>query len=345
MKIRSVSVRGLFNEYDYELNLNPDLTFIHSPNGMGKSTLAHMVNSILRGDRSYLDDIPFSRLTITFFDGSSLVILKNNGSMVVQLQKNSIESMASDEELESLSDMIYLPPDRLVIRKKDGRLVNALESVAQELYDSIRSAKENNNLQRYEGERKEMPGSDLEFWCKDLKAKLDFIKDAGFEPEMPEGARFPPSRYDIIEDRAKYEDLAYSISEYVERNYQFAESIIVYKDIVNNIFLNKSINITGSGKLVVSMNNGTALPLSKLSSGETQILLIFYQILFHTHSESVVIIDEPEISLHVSWQQVLGDYFNDICRVRNVQIIVMTHSPQIIHDKWDLAVELVRKNA
>jgi predicted ATP-dependent endonuclease of OLD family len=190
-----------------------------------------------------------------------------------------------------------------------------------------------------------MSGSDLEFWCKDLKAKLDFIKDAGFEPEMPNGLRFPPTRYDLIDDRTKYEDLAYSVSDYVEKNYQFAESIIVYKDIINNIFINKSIDISESGKLIVSMNNGTALPLNKLSSGETQILLMFYYILFHSGQDGIVIIDEPEISLHVSWQQMLGDYFNDICRVRKVQIIVATHSPQIIHDKWDLAIELVRKNA
>ncbi len=345
MKIRSVSVRGLFNEYDYELNLNPDLTFIHSPNGLGKSTIAHMVYTILRGDRSYLEEIPFVRMDIAFIDGSTLIIEKNNGKMLIQMQKNEIESVVTDEEIEAISDIIYLPPERLIITKKDGHVVNALESCAQELYESIRSAKDNNKLAASNKERKEMSGSDLEFWCKDLKAKLDFIKDAGFEPEMPNGLRFPPTRYDLIDDRAKYEDLAYSVSDYVEKNYQFAESIIVYKDIINNIFINKSIDISESGKLIVSMNNGTALPLNKLSSGETQILLMFYYILFHSGQDGIVIIDEPEISLHVSWQQMLGDYFNDICRVRKVQIIVATHSPQIIHDKWDLAIELVRKNA
>jgi len=345
MRIRSVIVKGLFNEYDYELNLNPDLTFIHSPNGLGKSTIAHMVYTIMRGDRSYLEEIPFARMDIAFIDGSTLIVEKNNGRMLIQMQKNKIESEVTDEELESISDIIYLPPERLMITKKDGHVVNALESCAQELYESIRSAKDNVKLAPSNKERKEMSSSDLEFWCKDLKAKLDFIKDAGFEPEMPSGIRFPPSRYDLIDDRAKYEELAYSISDYVEKNYQFAESIIVYKDIVNNIFLNKTIDVSESGKLIVSMNNGTALPLNKLSSGETQILLMFYNILFHSGQDGVIIIDEPEISLHVSWQQMLGDYFNDICRVRKVQIIVATHSPQIIHDKWDLAIELVRKNA
>jgi hypothetical protein len=251
----------------------------------------------------------------------------------------------TDEELDNISDIIYLPPERLMITKKDGHIVNALESAAQELYDSIRTAKDNTKLTPSNQQHKDISNSDLEFWCKDLKAKLDFIKDAGFEPEIPTGYRFPPSRYDLIDDREKYEDLAYSVSDYVEKNYQFAESIIVFKDIINNIFINKTIDVSATGKLVVSMNNGTSLPLNKLSSGETQVLLMFYYILFHSGQDGVVIVDEPEISLHVSWQQMLGDYFSDICRVRKVQIIVATHSPQIIHDKWDLAIEMVRKNA
>jgi len=93
------------------------------------------------------------------------------------------------------------------------------------------------------------------------------------------------------------------------------------------------------------MDNGTALQLSRLSSGEKQILIMFYILLFHATPGSLVIVDEPEISLHVSWQQKLADLFLNICRVRNLQMIVATHSPQIIHDKWDLTVELRPGNA
>lgn len=162
---------------------------------------------------------------------------------------------------------------------------------------------------------------------------------------MPSGARFPPSRFEIMENRKRYEDLAFSVEEYVDRAYQLAESIIVFKDIINNIYINKSIDVTENGKLIITMNNGTNLPLSKLSSGEKQLLLIFYQMLFHSNTGTIILLDEPEISLHVTWQQVLGDYFSDICRVRKVQLIVATHSPQVIHDRWDYATELVQKNA
>ena len=346
MKIRSISVEGLFNEFNYDLKLNPDLTFIHSPNGYGKTVLMHMIQSALRGDTDSLAEVPFSRLDIEFLDGSVLIIENSNGKLLVQMQKNELETPVTEEEMDRLSDIVYLPPDRLTVQKKDGHLVNALEFDAQELSETVRRAKEDNKLKPAAKDgRKDMTDSDLEFWCKDLKAKLDFMKDAGFEPELPNGVRFPPSRYDLMDNRESYEDLAYSIDQYIERDYQLAESIIVFKDIVNNIFLNKTVDISPAGKLIVTMNNGTALPLSKLSSGETQVMVMFYNILFHSKPGGIIIIDEPEISLHVSWQQMLGDYFCDVCRVRSIQMIVATHSPQVIHDKWDLATELVRNNA
>jgi predicted ATP-binding protein involved in virulence len=346
MKIRAISVYGLFNEFDYELNLNPDLTFIHSPNGYGKSTIMHMVSSVLKGDCSYLEDVPFTRLDISFEDDSVLVIEKNQEGCRYSVVKNKLTSPITADELENFSDIVYISPERMVVRRKDGHIVDAMEAVAQELNDTVRLAKDDSELVPVSKEgRRDMSDSELEFWCKDLKAKLDFIKDAGFEPSMPSGMRFPPSRYDLIDSRERYEDLAYSISDYVDREYNLAESIIVFKDIVNNIYINKTIDVRDNGKLTVSMNNGTALPLSKLSSGEKQILLMFYTILFHSQNGSVVIIDEPEISLHVLWQQSLGDYLNDISRVRNVQMVIATHSPQVIHDRWDNAKELVLKNA
>ena len=157
--------------------------------------------------------------------------------------------------------------------------------------------------------------------------------------------KFPPSRNDISKDRQAYMDLTASIADYVKRNYVLAESVIIFKDIVNEIFIDKSVTVSDSGKIGITMNNGMSLPIHKLSSGEKQILIMFFALLFHAEPGSIVILDEPEISLHVSWQQKLGKYFSDICRVRDLQMIVATHSPQVIHDMWDSARELRPANA
>ena len=101
-----------------------------------------------------------------------------------------------------------------------------------------------------------------------------------------------------------------------------------------------TVTVSENGKIGITMYNGMSLPIQRLSSGEKQILIMFFALLFHADAGSVVILDEPEISLHVSWQQKLGRYYSDICRVRGIQMIVATHSPQVIHDMWDSAREL-----
>ena len=80
MKIDSVYVSRLFNEYDYELELCKPLTFIHSPNGMGKSTLMRMIYAALRGDVQYLSETCFERMDIGFDEGSNLIIQNYPGT-------------------------------------------------------------------------------------------------------------------------------------------------------------------------------------------------------------------------------------------------------------------------
>ena len=306
MMIKSVHVRKLFSEYDYDLDLCCPLTFIHSPNGMGKSTLMHMLYAALKGDMRYLTETPFERMEIWFDDDAIMVLQNYDGRLSVLMQKNEVDVPLTDADMADVCSCIYIPPERLAYRKSDGHLVPTLEAYAHELY----------------------------------ARKLDFIKDAGFEPEIPARMKFPPSRYEISKDRQGYEELTASIDEYVRRNYVLAESVIIYKDIVNEIFINKSITVSDTGKLGVVMDNGMSLPLQRLSSGEKQILIMFFALLFHAEPGSVVVLDEPEISLHVSWQQKLGRYYADICRVRSIQMIVATHSPQVIHDMWEYAREL-----
>jgi len=213
------------------------------------------------------------------------------------------------------------------------------------LTNRLREAKENNSLVEIPKKgRKELNDAELEFWSRDLKAKLDFIKRAGIEPNMPAGYRFPPPRFEIMSHRQDYEDLAFSVEEYVNRNYETAESAIVFIDIVNDLLVNKSVYINERNILSARMDNGSALPVEKLSSGERQILIMFYLLLFEAKQGSLIIIDEPEISLHVGWQQRLGKTFSDIARLRDMQMIVATHSPQVIHDSWDMSVELKVEN-
>lgn len=70
----------------------------------------------------------------------------------------------------------------------------------------------------------------------------------------------------------------------------------------------------------------------KLSSGEKQMLIILLTVLLQERREFVLFMDEPEVSLHIEWQQRLIGLIRDLNP--NAQIILTTHSPALIMDGW-----------
>lgn len=83
--------------------------------------------------------------------------------------------------------------------------------------------------------------------------------------------------------------------------------------------------------------NGTSSSIYTLSSGERQIITLLYAAT-HMSQQNLVLIDEPEISLHVDWQRLLLKKMSD--QLGNRQIIACTHSPVIPADYEDNFVEL-----
>jgi Predicted ATP-binding protein involved in virulence len=343
--LKEFAIYGLFKEYDYNVTLSSEhVTFIHSLNGFGKSTVMRLIADVLAGDVEGMNSIMFDRIDLTFNNENCLIVEKSPDGLLIQMQKNGLEEELSEKELKDVLNTLLIPSDRTVINA-DGELISALGMYLSELTDTMRDVAEKTKLE-IPGEKNSKKYSDdeLEFHSKDLKAKLDFMKQAGFEPEMPSGYRFPPSRFEIAEYRKDYIDLVRSLDDYVDRFYNIAESVIVFMDVINDVFINKEIYVNEKNILNVKMSNGTALPINRLSSGEKQMIIMTYLLLFRAKRNSLVIIDEPEISLHVAWQQKLGKTFKDIARLRNLQILVATHSPQIIHDDWDNSVELKVEN-
>ena len=82
------------------------------------------------------------------------------------------------------------------------------------------------------------------------------------------------------------------------------------------------------------------LQLTELSSGEQHEVVLLFELLFKAQENSLVLIDEPEISLHVVWQLAFLDDIKDIINLKKIDVVIATHSPQIINDDWDLTVNL-----
>ena len=94
-----------------------------------------------------------------------------------------------------------------------------------------------------------------------------------------------------------------------------------------------------STKLIFLKDNAISIYPKELSSGEKQLLIILLTVLLERGEESILMLDEPEISMHISWQYKLIDMILQLNP--NVQIILTTHSPMIFSDGWgDKAIHM-----
>ncbi|WP_406683522.1 ATP-binding protein [Seonamhaeicola sp. MEBiC1930] len=99
-------------------------------------------------------------------------------------------------------------------------------------------------------------------------------------------------------------------------------------EIINSLFQRKQVFINERNELLVQTQSNKIFPLTRLSSGEKQLLIILGQSLLQENRSHIYIADEPELSLHVEWQEKLVTSLRNINP--NSQIIFATHSPDIV---------------
>ena len=113
------------------------------------------------------------------------------------------------------------------------------------------------------------------------------------------------------------------------------EAVQIACDKINTLFLDLDLNI----ELIGLKKDGSKLPIFKnkqghnfdingLSSGEKQLFIRLLSLQMMSVNNSIILVDEPEVSLHPTWQQKIVKVFQSIGE--NNQIIFATHSPHIL---------------
>lgn len=105
-------------------------------------------------------------------------------------------------------------------------------------------------------------------------------------------------------------------------------------------FVNKKMLVTVKDGFRFRADGNGFIDLSLLSSGEQNEVVMIYTMVFGVEDDSVLLIDEPETSLHVLWQKKFMRTIEDVSTVKNLFVIVATHSPQIIGTRWDNCCDL-----
>ena len=106
----------------------------------------------------------------------------------------------------------------------------------------------------------------------------------------------------------------------------------IFQDMLDKLFAETGKKIIRSENEIRFTQIGETLIPYQLSSGEKQMLAILLTVLVEDNKPYVLFMDEPEVSLHVDWQQQLIDLVLQLNP--NVQIILTTHSPAVIMNGW-----------
>jgi len=117
-----------------------------------------------------------------------------------------------------------------------------------------------------------------------------------------------------------------------EKAHRIANEKTHFQDIVDDLFRETGKKIRRDKNEIYFDSLGEIIEPYKLSSGEKQMLIILLSVLTQNHQPYVLFMDEPEVSLHIEWQQRLIGLVRDLNP--HAQIILTTHSPAVIMDGW-----------
>lgn len=180
---------------------------------------------------------------------------------------------------------------------------------------------------------------------KESLSKLNYEKistfDVPFRDKPKGGKEFSPLYndlhsivYEIGGENPSFSDYRLKATNFPGEASRINSRIRKFFDTVDHLFAKtgKVIEIDPHTNHLIFKDNGEVIPLYKLSSGEKQLLLILLRVFLMEEKPYVLLMDEPEISLHIEWQYKL---FEEI-RLLNpsCQIITSTHSPSLFGNGW-----------
>lgn len=165
---------------------------------------------------------------------------------------------------------------------------------------------------------------------KDAQSKLDnhFIHVGEAYKEYENSNTFGFEHIKALVLNSRIDKIIDEWTKYNEKKRKIYEPREMFFTILGDLFQRKKVSVGNNNEIKIETQSGKVLHMNSLSSGEKQLLIVLGQALLQNKKEWVYIADEPELSLHVKWQDCLVDNIRKLNP--NAQIIFATHSPDIV---------------
>lgn len=371
--IKVVNLYGL-HHYDILLDRKECLKIIHAPNGYGKTTILRLIKDILEGDYRAIYAVPFESFTMIFDNQDELKILKNEQLLVYCFTGHGEQETYEVSRNQSSDELIYLEKrlqkihqempiylidaSRLWIEKRnDGDeassfLPTVLE-YARELSEWMREALAEANYCGQERDRSfpvrliesiqnqsepYLNLQEIEVALRELEETRMILQQAGLYTKATHEMSYALEEGDQSNEMM-CKVLTLYIADSKEKLKPFeglAAKIHLLCELINKRFSYKVMEVTMKEGFVFKTPNQERLKADKLSSGEQNQLILMFKLLFKSPNNAMILMDEPEISLHIAWQQSFLEDMEAIAKLSNIRMMIATHSPDIINGRWDL---------
>lgn len=287
-KLASIEAVLLYGHFSLNHKFIDGVNVVYGNNGGGKTTLLNILANALLCHFNQFAYLEFSVINIEFDDGKVLSISKVS---IQDYEFDEIITVSLDDE-----NLISIPVSQ--VRNNIGSLKKSFRELIDYELPSIAFFPANRSLYDY----LDIPNEENRSFIFSFAPLVNY-------PNLME-----------IEERLWLESTAGRIS----------PEIKLFVDSVNKFFENKKLVINLGSKIapfeIVYDDNKTSRGLSSLSSGEKQITTILYAVSL-VEPGSMILIDEPEISLHIGWQRKILRIITSVFKTE--QIIACTHSPVI----------------
>jgi len=371
--------------FDHEIPLNQEerITIVHGPNGVGKTVLFNMIDALFNFEFQYLKKILFNEFYIELQEGavaqlkSCLKVIKSDdgASLSIEYQDMSDAEYAAFRPLDIEPGHVdhavrqALPNHSKLHR--EGKTYWAMDEHYHSLVTSDKPylPADFENMTTVFGRNVELFSklySRDALWflriCKEIvvdsissqrilhRASVEDISD-WIDEDMPAGRAL--AFLDMIEEHFHTHFGEELHSEYGE--FSLTDQAFLFWQVISDTFLFKSVKLAEMDdgrhkKFVFLAHDGAEIPYSELSSGEQNLLYLYFRLIFwhgyfglRPEYPKLVMIDEPELSMNVVWQRNFLKDLQRIIELRKFDVLIATHSPQIINDRWDWMVPLGEK--
>lgn len=275
------------------------------------------------------------------FDNAWHVKLRSDKPAVEKTPLDYVQSYCI-ENYRELTDNLALIKTEFI----NGLMVKFLDLRVSELGQDQVSVT-NDDISKLEQRLRELeiykdqgPAKVLAKFFKDTK-KIFAAQSSGVATKTKAGRRTASEEREIIIKNisfARIESLLASIQEMDEKIAESSARIKKYLKVVNSFFAASDKEILFSkvdGQLRFkfisssSSDDSQERGINELSSGERQIIIVLSYLYFVAKKNSIFIIDEPELSLHLAWQKEFVGAMLELAP-ENCQIILASHSPEIV---------------